>query len=60
MPGANWNHDPLDYRDGCMDGAECPDAEICRGKKPEGCPLLDDQFEIDPEMPLDKCINNAY
>lgn len=50
--------DPLDYIDGCMDGAECPDAEVCRDEKPEGCPLLDDQFEIDPDVPLDKAMFN--
>jgi hypothetical protein len=48
--------DPLDYIDGCMDGTCCPDADICREDKPEGCPLLDDEFIMEPEMPLDKLI----
>jgi hypothetical protein len=53
-------NDPLQYIDGCMDGTECPDADICREEKPEGCPLLDDQFELDAEVPLDKLIKDAY
>jgi hypothetical protein len=52
--------DPLDYIDGCMDGTECPDADLCREERPEGCPLLDDEFELDPEVPLDKVINNEH
>jgi hypothetical protein len=53
-------HDPLDAIDGCMDGTTCPDARWCRKHKPEICPLLDDQFELDPEVPLDKVIKDTY
>ena len=53
-------HDPLDFVDGCMDGTTCPDAGRCREDAPESCPLLDDQFELDPELPLDSIIECAY
>ena len=43
-------HDPLDHIDGCMDGTECPDAHWCREYKPEGCPLLDEIVDVDPEV----------
>lgn len=46
--------DPLDAIDGCMDGTSCPDANTCRRLRPEGCPLLDDEFQLEPEQPLDK------
>ena len=52
--------DPLDYIDGCMDGTECPDADTCREHKPEWCPLQDSDFNLEPEMPLDKVIRDAY
>jgi hypothetical protein len=48
--------DPLDYIDGCIDGTECPDAGICREHEPEWCPLQDPDFDLDPEVPLDKVI----
>jgi hypothetical protein len=51
--------DPLDSIDGCMDGTTCPDAAWCRENIPagEGCPLLDNNFELDPEVPLTTIIN---
>jgi len=52
--------DPLDYIDGCMDGTECPDADTCREDKPEGCPLLDDEFNLEPEMPLTSVIREIH
>jgi hypothetical protein len=52
--------DPLAYIDGCMDGTECPDADICREEQPEGCPLLDSEFELEPELPLDRVIKDTY
>jgi hypothetical protein len=53
-------NDSLRYIDGCMDGAECPDAEICRDERPESCPLLDMDFdELDRATPLDKVITSA-
>jgi hypothetical protein len=42
-----------------MDGTECPDADICREDRPEGCPLLDNDF-MEPEEDLDKAINNEH
>jgi hypothetical protein len=50
--------DPLDYIDGCMDGTTCPDADVCREHKPEWCPLQDPDFNLEPEMPLDRVIKN--
>ena len=55
-----WGRDPLFWIDGCMDGASCPDAATCREDGPESCPLLDDQFELPVELPLDKAMNDSY
>jgi hypothetical protein len=50
-------NDPLRYIDGCIDGTECPDADVCREHHPESCPLLDNDFEnLDRATPLDKVI----
>jgi hypothetical protein len=43
-----------------MDGAECPDADLCREHKPETCPLFDDQFELDATQGVDIKINHDY
>ena len=51
--------DSLRYIDGCMDGDSCPDSNICREKQPESCPLLDVDFELNPDTPLDKVIKSA-
>ena len=54
--GERWGRDPLDFIDSCMDGTTCPDAQWCRENKPETCPLYDNEFELDPEVPLTKVI----
>ena len=52
--------DYLQYIDGCMDGASCPDAEDCRRLRPETCPLIDNTFEdLDRATPLDKLIRDV-
>ena len=48
--------DPLDLIDGCTDGTECPDAAWCREYTPHTCPLCNDQFEMEPETPLDEVL----
>jgi hypothetical protein len=50
--------DTLAYIDGCMDGTTCPDADTCRERQPETCPLVDNDFDLDPETPLDRVIKN--
>jgi hypothetical protein len=42
-----------------MDGWDCPDAEICNEEKPQFCPLIDNQFNIDRTDPVDTIINDA-
>lgn len=59
MNGKIHYHDPLDFIDGCMDGTECIDADHCRDERPESCPLLDNEFDIEPTMPLDKVIRET-
>lgn len=47
--------DMLRNIEGCIDGVECPEAAQCRRVCPTVCPLLqDDDFNMDPDMPVDK------
>jgi hypothetical protein len=45
--------------DGCMDGWDCPDAELCNEHSPESCPLIDNQFDIDRTDPVDMVMYDA-
>ena len=47
--------DALQHIEGCIDGVECPEAAHCRRWCLTVCPLLqDDDFTMEPDMPVDK------